>query len=291
MLFDALAARPLAKAWASNSPAAGRSSPAGWARELTDVEPDIYAMRRQKDADELARLRKAIAGTGAMHARAREIIEPGVNELDVFSELQAAAVREYGEMLTGTGNDYASGERGGPPRNRKIEAGELYILDLGPAFRGYFADNTRVTAVGGKPTDEQLQAWQHILPVFEMVERDVKPGIELPHELSSEAHAWLNRIAVGIRAPPGARHRPLSARSPASESLLGRHVSSGRSVCRRAGAVWRRSAGRHPPGEQLPGDRDRRRIADAVSAGVVGSGRTLTPGLRRGNGPLDGETR
>ena len=160
--------------------------------ELVDIEPELYLERRRKDADELARLRKAIAGTRAMHARAREIIAPGVNELDVFNELQAAAVREYGEMLTGTGNDYASGEPGGKPRNRSIEAGELYILDLGPAFRGYFADNTRVVAVGGQPTDEQLAAWRHILPVFEMVEGTVKPGKSC-RELFAEAHEWLNR--------------------------------------------------------------------------------------------------
>ncbi len=127
-----------------------------------------------------------------MHRRAREIIEPGVSELFVFNELQAAAVAEYGEMLTGTGNDYACGRPGGAPRDRKIEAGELYILDLGPAFRGYFADNTRVTAVGGKPTDEQLQAWHHILPVFEMVEREVKPGKSC-RELFQQAHDWLNQ--------------------------------------------------------------------------------------------------
>ena len=160
--------------------------------ELVDIEPELYVLRRRKDADEIARLRKAIAGTQAMHRRAREIIAPGINELEVFSELQAAAVREYGEMLTGTGNDYAAGERGGKPRNRRIEAGELYILDLGPAFRGYFADNTRVTAVGGRPTDEQLEAWQHILPVFDMVERTVKPGKSC-RELFTEAHQWLNR--------------------------------------------------------------------------------------------------
>jgi Xaa-Pro dipeptidase len=160
--------------------------------EWVDLEPDLYELRRRKDRDEIARLRKAIAGTEAMHRRAREIIEPGINELDVFNQLQDAAVREYGEMLTGTGNDYASGAHGGPPRDRKIEAGELYILDLGPAFRGYFADNTRVTAVGHRPTDAQYKAWQHILPVFEMIERKVKPG-QSCRELFEEAFDWLNR--------------------------------------------------------------------------------------------------
>ncbi len=157
----------------------------------SDIEPQLYALRRRKDPDELARLRKAIAGTAAMHRRARQIIAPGVSELFVFNELQAAAVDEYGEMLTGTGNDYACGVAGGPPRDRAIEAGELYILDLGPAFRGYFADNTRVTAVGGQPTDEQRQAWQCILPVFELVERTVKPGASC-RALFDQAYRLLN---------------------------------------------------------------------------------------------------
>ena len=145
--------------------------------ELVDIEPDLYRLRRRKDADELARLRKAIAGTGAMYARAREIIEPGVNELDVFNQLQARAVRSFGEMMTGTGNDYQSGAKGGPPRDRQAEAGELYILDLGPAFRGYFADNCRTLAVDGRPTDDQLARLAEDHRSLHAVERMVKPGV------------------------------------------------------------------------------------------------------------------
>ena len=69
----------------------------------------------------------------------------------MFNELQAAAVLEFGEMLTGTGNDYACAVHGGPPRDRQAQAGELYILDLGPAFRGYYADNCRVVASATNP--------------------------------------------------------------------------------------------------------------------------------------------
>jgi Xaa-Pro aminopeptidase len=145
--------------------------------ELTDIEPDLYRLRRFKHPDELARIKKAIAGTGAMYAKAREIIEPGINELEVFSQLQAAAAREFGEMLTGTGNDYACGEKGGPPRDRQAQDGELYILDLGPAFRGYFADNCRAIAVNGRPTDVQYAAWEKLAQVFPLVERTVKPGV------------------------------------------------------------------------------------------------------------------
>jgi Xaa-Pro aminopeptidase len=166
--------------------------------ERVDIEPTLYRLRRRKDADELARIRKAIAGTGKMYELARQIIEPGITELAVFNRLQAAAVEEFGEMLTGTGNDYACGERGGPPRNgRKAQAGELYILDLGPAYRGYFADNSRAFAVDRRPTDEQQTAWQHIQRVFAHVERTVKPGKSCK-ELFHECNMILHEAPVGV---------------------------------------------------------------------------------------------
>jgi Xaa-Pro aminopeptidase len=165
--------------------------------ERVDIEPTLYQLRRRKDPDELARIRKAIAGTGKMYALARQIIEPGITELEVFNRLQAAAVEEFGEMLSGTGNDYACGERGGPPRGgRKAQAGELYILDLGPAYRGYFADNSRAFAVNRQPTDEQQAAWQCIQRVFAHVERVVKPGKSC-QELFHECDAILHEAPVG----------------------------------------------------------------------------------------------
>jgi Xaa-Pro aminopeptidase len=80
-------------------------------------------------------------------------------------------------MLTGTGNDYACAARGGPPRDRRAQAGELYILDLGPALRGYFADNCRTLSVDRRPTDAQQRAWEQIAAVFPVIERIVKPGV------------------------------------------------------------------------------------------------------------------
>lgn len=169
--------------------------------DFVDVEPDLYELRRRKDPDELARIRKAIAATGRMYARAREIIAPGITEIAVFNELQAAAVTEFGEMLngygSGTGNDYQCGSRGGPPRNqRRAAEGELYILDLGPAFRGYFADNARTIAVT-EPTDEQQRAWQVIMQVFEHVRRVVRPGKSCL-ELFREAETILAEAPCGV---------------------------------------------------------------------------------------------
>ncbi len=164
--------------------------------ELIDLEPELLRLRRRKDADELALLKRAIAATGRMYERAREIIQPGLNELAMFSALQSVAVECCGEMLSGTGNDYACGVRGGPPRDRDCVAGELYILDLGPAYRGYFADNARTLAVNDRPTDDQLAAWQYVCEALRLVERRARSGVSC-RELYAEVAAWLNEAPVG----------------------------------------------------------------------------------------------
>lgn len=166
--------------------------------ERVDIEPALYRLRRKKDPDELERLKIAIAGTGKMYEAARAMICPGVTEIDVFNHLQGVAVASYGEMLTGTGNDYQCGARGGPPRNnRPAQSGELYILDLGPAYRGYFADNSRAFAVNGQPMDQQQTAWTYVKKVFEHVEKTVKPGKNC-QELFHEAQAILDEAPLGV---------------------------------------------------------------------------------------------
>jgi len=164
--------------------------------EVIDIEPDLLAMRRRKDPDELALVRQAVAACGAMFEVARSMIAPGVSELDVFSALQAAAVTSCGEMLTGTGNDYACGVRGGPPRDRRCESGELYILDLGPAYRGYYADTSRAISVDGRPTDEQLATWERVCGALGLVERLARPGVRC-RELYAAAQQWLADTPVG----------------------------------------------------------------------------------------------
>lgn len=146
-------------------------------REPIDVDPELWRLRRCKDPDELQMIRKAIDCTAAMYRRAREIIRPGITELEIFSQLHAAAVEVAGEPLTALGNDYQCNSPGGPPRPRPVKAGELYILDLGPAYRGYYADNCRTLSVDGQPTDEQRTAWEAIVAVLEMVEATVRPGV------------------------------------------------------------------------------------------------------------------
>lgn len=149
--------------------------------EWADIEPTMFRLRRKKHADELAMLEFANRANQAMYRRAREILQPGINELDLYSELQAVAVRELDEPLTYFGQDFRAAARGGAPRNREAQAGELAILDLGVGYRGYYSDNARTLAVDGEPTDAQQAAHAKLAEVFELVESEVRPGVSCKH--------------------------------------------------------------------------------------------------------------
>ncbi len=81
-------------------------------------------------------------------------------------------------------------------RRRVAEAGELYILDLGPAFRGYFADNCRTFAVSEASTVQQ-EAWSWVMRALEHVERHARPGKSC-RELFNEVQALLDQAPCGV---------------------------------------------------------------------------------------------
>lgn len=179
VLWDAASSRPPARSLGLEFSACGPCYERlrGDAR-VVNLEPALWQLRRRKEADELALIRRAIDCTDAMYRAAREMIRPGVTELDVYSRLHAAAVETAGEPLTHPlGNDFQCHSPGGAPRGRPAEAGELFILDLGPAYRGYYADNCRTFCVGSQPADEQHRAWETIVGVLDMIERSVRPGV------------------------------------------------------------------------------------------------------------------
>jgi len=200
-LEQALSARPTIRSLGVEFATCGRHGQQAGSHgddvSLVDFDRTMWRLRRRTDPDELALIRRAIDCTDAMYRTAREIIEPGITELEVFNQLQLAAVSEAGEPLTAPlGNDFQCNSPGGPPRSRAAQAGELFVLDLGPCFRGYYADNCRTIAVDGKPTNEQQRAWQAIVAVLTMVENSVRPGVSA-RRVYEQAKAMLDDFRPG----------------------------------------------------------------------------------------------
>jgi Xaa-Pro aminopeptidase len=196
------AARRMAVEWSAFGPHMRAAATAAGEAELVDIEPELWSLRRRKYPDELAMIRRAIDCTEAMYAHARTIVRPGVTEIEVFNALHAVAVDVAGEPLTDLGNDYQCASPGGAPRSRVAQAGELFILDLGPAYRGYYADNCRTFAVDGRPTAEQLAAWRRITDVLAMFEQTARAGVRC-RDLFHRAQTMLDAYR------PGAFHHHL----------------------------------------------------------------------------------
>ena len=144
------------------------------------LEPTIRALRRAKDPDEVALLRRSMIAGEAGHAVALERLKPGMTELQAYLLIAAAATEAAGEQVPIYG-DFVSGprcetERGGPPSNRVIAPGDLFLLDYSVVFHGYRGDFTNTFAVGGAPSAGQRELFAACLEAIEAGEKALKPG-------------------------------------------------------------------------------------------------------------------
>lgn len=123
-----------------------------------DVGSVVRKLRRQKHDDEIALLEKCMRACEAGHARALEVAAAGVSELDVYREIQSAAVAEAGcpAIVYGDFRPVNAGipKRGGLPTTEKLKAGDMLIIDYSVVLSGYRSDFTNTIAIG-EMTPEQ----------------------------------------------------------------------------------------------------------------------------------------
>lgn len=147
--------------------------------EWTDLTPFILVMRRAKDPDELAQIRRAIRAVEAGHRAARLAIRPGVTELGVYSAIFAAIVMDAGEPVLPL-CDLVSGPRafaiGGPPTDRVIQPGDVMIADIFPVIGGYRADFTATYAASDQLTPQQQSLETALHAALEAGEQQMRPG-------------------------------------------------------------------------------------------------------------------
>jgi Xaa-Pro aminopeptidase len=149
--------------------------------EVVDIGPLIRPMRRSKDPDEVETLRRSMRAGEAAQAAALAEIRPGMTELDAFLLVTRAASQAIGEQVIVYG-DFASGPRcerdkGGPPTDRKIEKGDLLLLDFSVIVSGYRGDFTNTFAVAGGPTARQRELFEACLGAIRAGESRLRPGM------------------------------------------------------------------------------------------------------------------
>jgi Xaa-Pro aminopeptidase len=115
-------------------------------------------LRRAKDPDEVDLLRRCMRAGEAGHAWARANIRPGMTELDVYRGVNLACIQAAGHAVIVYGDFAVSSgpERiGGPPTDRVLQPGDVFILDFSVVIGGYRSDFTNTLVVGREPNAEQ----------------------------------------------------------------------------------------------------------------------------------------
>lgn len=140
----------------------------------------IASLRQIKSETELALLQKAIDITCAALLEAICFAKPG------NYEYQLEAVIEY--VFRHEGAEYSAFPTivgSGPnalilhhwKNDRKIEKGDLVVLDIGAEYRGYAADVTRTIPISGKFSKAQRQIYEIVLEAQKQAIQIIKPGI------------------------------------------------------------------------------------------------------------------
>ncbi len=146
--------------------------------ELVEAGPTMSALRAVKTADEIDRLRAAAAAADqAMAAIAAEPLA-GRTELEVSTRIRehllAAGHDEAGFAIVASGPNAASPHH--TAGERRIEAGDAIVLDIGGVRDGYCSDTSR-TAFVGTP-DPEFAALYEVLREAQQAACDaVRPGI------------------------------------------------------------------------------------------------------------------
>jgi len=158
-------------------------------RDVRNLRPLVDSMRLVKDADEIARMRKAVDISAAGHVAAMQAARPGMWEYEIEAVVEAAFRRHGADRL-----GYPSIVGSGPNSTtlhydvsrRQTRDGDLVVVDAGAEWGQYTADVTRTFPVNGKFTPRQKAIYDLVLATQQTAFDSTRPGATM---------AQLDRVA------------------------------------------------------------------------------------------------
>ncbi len=143
------------------------------------TERIVEGVASVKDSKEIESVAAAAEICTKVIAEVRDLLQPGIAELDLSAEIS------YRAMKLGSERDpfepiVASGARSALPHGvssrKTLSEGDLVVLDFGATVDGYAADFTRTARVG-KPSRKELEMAQAVQKALAAAEAAFHPGI------------------------------------------------------------------------------------------------------------------
>ena len=149
--------------------------------KLKDIRPQVSSLRQVKSAGEIAFLQRAVDLSVDSHLEAMRIMRPGLFEYQVASrmvEIHTMGGSEAEGYAPIVGAGFNSTVLHYDKLARKIEDGDIVLLDVGAQFSGYSADITRTLPANGKFTPRQREIYEIVLGAQNAALAAVKPGMD-----------------------------------------------------------------------------------------------------------------
>lgn len=183
--------------------------------KVVDGTQLLRELRWVKSAAEIQCLKEAarIANTGM--AAAKATIGAGVSELDVYGEMVRAMARAGGEnpgitmpVLSGTKTNALHGLS----TRRKMQKGEMVLVDLSGVFKRYHINMARSFSIG-EPTAEVRDLTNRAARSMEIIRSMMRPNLPVREfnetvldyfrkEGLWERRGWIGGYEMGIAFPP-----------------------------------------------------------------------------------------
>jgi Xaa-Pro aminopeptidase len=137
-----------------------------WPTEIIDPGTVLHEMRLRKDESDLSAMSSGAQITREAHLRAMSACKPGMYEYEIEA-LLLETFRRHGSERAAYGSIVGSGANATVlhyrANNRKMEEGELLLIDAGCEYGYYASDVTRTFPVSGKFTREQQAIYELVL--------------------------------------------------------------------------------------------------------------------------------
>ena len=147
--------------------------------QIRDVRSLIDEMRLVKDVAEIATLRRAAAISAGAHRRAMRTARPGVHEYEVEAEL-IHEFRRHGSQAPAYSSIVASGPNACVlhyvENDRRMQDGDLLLIDAGCELDGYASDITRSFPVSGRFSGPQKAVYELVLAAQAAAIAEIRPG-------------------------------------------------------------------------------------------------------------------
>ena len=149
---------------------------------VRDARPVMGQLRLVKDAEEIARLRKAIDITAEAHREAMKAAKPGMWEYQLEALIEYTFRRQGAERV-GFPSIIGSGINSTilhyDKSRRQAAAGDLVVMDIGAEYGYYSADVTRTIPISGRFTSRQRKVYDLVYATQQAAIDSVRPGISI----------------------------------------------------------------------------------------------------------------